>query len=75
MRIRTLWPSCVQLLHAVVQADPDRGEGHLSLQSCHQPIVQAPRPLRPHNGHYGAKHASVFHRLTLHRRPAFPLDL
>lgn len=72
---RTFWPPGVELLHGVVHADPDGGEAHLSVQSCHQTAVQTPRTLSLHHGEDGAKHTSVSHSLAIQCRHRLPLNL
>lgn len=57
--ILTVSASGVELLHGVVKADTDRSEAHLSLQACHQSIVQTPGPLCAHHGGDGAKHTPI----------------
>ena len=57
--VRTLWSPGVDLLHGVVESDPDGGEAHLSLEPRHQAAVQAAGPLRPHHGADGPEHAPV----------------
>lgn len=71
----TLWPSAVELLHGVIQADADGGEAHLSVQSGHQSAVQTPRALRLHHSVDGTKHTSVPVLLDLQWGSAFTLDL
>lgn len=64
----TVFAAGVEVPDGVVEADSDRGEAHLPLQTCHQPVVQRPGPLCPDHGADGAKHASVadaFHRRLL----------
>lgn len=57
----TLCASSVELLHGVVEANPDRGEAHLPLESGHQPIVKTPGSLCAHHSRDGAEHSPVLH--------------
>lgn len=64
----TVFATSVEIFHIVVEADSDGGEAHLSLQTCHQPVVQRLGPLRSDHGADRPKHASVtdaFHSLLL----------
>lgn len=61
----TFWPAGVELFHGVVQADPDRGEAHLSVQPRHQTAVKTPRTLGLHHGDNGAEHTPVPHSLAV----------
>lgn len=72
---RTFWPPGVELLHGVIQADADRGEAHLSVQSCHQSTVQTARALSLHHGDDGAKHTSVPRPLDIQWGFGFTLNL
>lgn len=73
--VLTVSASCVEALNAVVQADSYGGEGHLSLQAGHQTVIEWARPLCPHHGADGPKHAPVADGLgSLHCR-LLPLDL
>ncbi len=59
--ILTLRSSGVELLHWVIKTDTNRCEAHLSLQSCHQAIVQTPCALCTHHSGDGAKYSTIFH--------------
>ena len=64
----TVLSACVEIFDIVVEADSDRGEAHLPLQTGHQPVVQRPGALGSDHGGDGAEHPSVpdaFHRLLL----------
>lgn len=74
-KTHTVWPSGVELLHGVIQANADWGKAHLSLQPCHQSTVQTPRALSLHHGEDGAKHTPVFHPLAFQWGLGFTLDL
>lgn len=71
----TFRPPGVELLHGVVQANPDWGEAHLPVQPRHQTTVKTPWPLSPHHGDNGAQHTPVPHRLAVQRGLGFTLDL
>lgn len=71
----TFWPAAVELFHGVIQADPDRGKAHLSVQPRHQTAVKAPRTLGLHHGDNGAEHTPVPHSLAVQRGLGFALDL
>ena len=71
----TVFASCVEALNVVIEADSYGGEGHLSLQAGHQAIIERARPLCPHHGADGPKHAPVANVLgSVHRR-LLPLNL
>lgn len=55
----TVFAPSVEVLDAVVEADPDGGEAHLSLQPRHQPVVQRPGSLCSDHGADRPEHASV----------------
>lgn len=59
LRSLTVFASAVEVLDAVVEANPDGGEAHLSLQSSHQPVVQRLGPLGSDHGADGPEHSSV----------------
>lgn len=71
----TFWASGVELFHGVVQANPDRGEAHLSVQPRHQTAVKTPRALGLHHGDNGAEDTPVSHSLAAQQRLGFALDL
>lgn len=73
--ILTLSASGVELLHGVVKADSDRSKAHLSLQTCHQPIVKAPGSFCAHHGSDGAKHAPILHCTDPFGFPRLSLNL
>lgn len=75
VRLRTVCSPGVELLHGVIEADADRGKAHLSLETCHQAIVEAPGPLCLHHGVDGAKHTSVLHHHLPFRGLGLALDL
>lgn len=72
----TLRARRVELLHRVIQADSNRGETHLPLESCHQATVETPGALCAYNGGDGAEHPSIPHwGLFPRRHSGFTLDL
>lgn len=58
-RTLTVFPPSVEILHIVIEADPDGGEAQLPLETCNQPIVQGPGALSPDHGADGSEHAPV----------------
>lgn len=71
----TLSAPGVELLHGVVQADPDRGEAHLPLESRHQSVVKTPGPLGAHHGGDGTHHSSILHCALAFHPLGLSLDL
>lgn len=55
----TVFPSSVEILHVVIEANPDRSEAQLPLKTRHQAIVQGPGALGPDHGADGSEHAPV----------------
>lgn len=55
----TVFSTSVEIFDIVVEADSDGGEAQLSLQSCHQPVVQRPGSLCSDHGADRPKHPSV----------------
>lgn len=58
-RTLTVFPPSVEILHIVIEADPDGGEAQLPLETRNQPIVQGPGALSPDHGADGSEHAPV----------------
>lgn len=71
----TVFAAHVEALDVVVEANSYGGEGHLSLKTSDQAVVERARPLRSHHGADGPKHPSVTDALGSARHRLLSLDL